>query len=318
MYQLAYMSSSVDEETKLFNDRYNTKKEQIKTKIRNIKFKLQQPAKLKQEAVLVDADKPQCEYGTIIPLSEQAVNALNSIHEIKSDDLAIDTGSSLSFSAAEIPHCIIMNESKVSIDSNSKINGAIFDHASDINIKNSFIEHSYLSGVVAKDQVHIKNSFLDGTFFNWKLKCHLLIKGNSIIEYSFITMHGLLCSMTYQLTITNSVLKHVSYHWIHISCYDDTIKLLNDEPPKIENSTIEYFGSYCFVTMHDVTLKPDNLTKTDSKIDTYLDLNVIYFDSEFYKDIDWKIKQSFRDSLDNIIINHTRFYIKMKPIESKK
>ena len=147
----------------------------ILKKISQEKLELQSCPQLNKPVTIMTV-KNLDEYGTITPLTTEAVDALNNIGEFSSHDLYVERGSNLSLSYSEFPHCIVLDHSQFEIDKNSKVDNVIFDHFSNIQCKNNCLLNAYLSNVSLSKNVIVKNSVINSNT-QWLINQLLVIKG---------------------------------------------------------------------------------------------------------------------------------------------
>lgn len=251
-------------------------------KIHREKLELQSRPQLNKPVTIMTV-KNLDEYGTITPLTTEAVDALTDMWYFSSHDLYVESGSNLSLSSSEIPHCIVLDHSQITIDKDSKVDNVIFDHFSNIQCKNNCLLNSYLSNVNLGKNVTIKNSALNGSIDmefipnkyghipykrdNCKQICYLEIQTNSSISDSFIRLNNMFivtslekllsyCNFN-KLIIDNSTLEHAVIDYNSRELINE--QKANNDPveSRIIDSHIKDCVSCYLLNIENVTLKPD-------------------------------------------------------------
>lgn len=144
--------------------------------------------KVNQPVQLFDAIEPDNKYGTIVPLTKVAANALeNQIDKLTPTDLLIDESSQLAFAGEQIPQVFLNLNSQITIRADNKIVNATFadtvldtkDFAGCI-IKNSTLTDIKIANLAQNNLLELVDSDL----------AHLELTGNCEIIKSAIIFEG--------------------------------------------------------------------------------------------------------------------------------
>lgn len=144
--------------------------------------------KVNQPVQLFDAIEPDNKYGTIVPLTKVAANALeNQIDKLTPTDLLIDESSQLAFAGEQIPQVFLNLNSQITIRADNKIVNATFaDTVLDTKdfsgciIKNSTLTDIKIANLAQNNLLELVDSDL----------AHLELTGNCEIIKSAIIFEG--------------------------------------------------------------------------------------------------------------------------------
>lgn len=200
--------------------------------------------KVNQPVQLFDAIEPDNKYGTIVPLTKVAANALeNQIDKLTPTDLLIDESSQLAFAGEQIPQVFLNQDSQITIRADHKIVNATFtntvldtkDFASCM-IKNSELTNIKIASNLQNNLLALIDSDL----------AHLELTGNCEIVKSTIIFEG--------KDTKNDLLKLQD-----AVIYNSSLLPVNVKTAKTDTSVCHLNNCYLTNVVTDSTIEFDNV-----------------------------------------------------------